>query len=282
MSDRLARLRRIPSWQLTLGVALLVLGFLIAAQLRSIVPRTQYSSSELPPLRQTAQELQQAHEQLGQQIQDLRGQIQAAERNSQGNEALIASLNAQLQDARIAAGLVELQGPGVVISLRDSTQPLPPEAAPGDELVTAADLRAVITQLWLAGAEAISVNGERIAATTPLTDIGSSVLVNSTYLQPPYELSAIGPPDLYQHLTTTPGFLDFIQARVQHVGLQLGLLRSDSVVVAAYTGTLNLIEGRPVPSLAPSPGPSAGVIGPTGRLALGAGGRLSLGAGDRP
>ncbi|MGZ6294719.1 MAG: DUF881 domain-containing protein [Candidatus Limnocylindrales bacterium] len=258
MNGLWARARRIPSWQLTFGAALLVLGFLIAAQARSLVPRTLYSSSELPPLIQTAQDLQQAQDQLKQQILDLRAQVQDAEGKTQGNAALVSSLNAQLRDARLAAGLVELQGRGVVISLRDSTQPLPPDAAPGDELVSAPDLRTVIAELWLAGAEAVSVNGERIAGTTALTDIGSSVLVNSTYLQPPYEISAIGPADLYARLTSAPGFLGFIRDRVQGVGLQLGLLRSDSVVVAAYTGTINLVEARPVPSPTPllSPGSS--------------------------
>jgi len=258
----LARLRRIPSWQLTLGLALLVLGFLMAAQVRSLVPRAEYSSSELPPLRQTAQDLQDSQDQLKQQIVDLRAQIQAAEQQGQGNSALVTALNEQLRQARLAAGLVELEGPGVVISLRDSTQPLPPDAAPGDELVSAADLRRVISELWLAGAEAISVNGERIAASTALTDIGSSVLVNSSYLQPPYEISAIGPPDLYERLTGAPGFLSFIQDRVQQVGLQLGLLRSDTVDVAAYTGTVNLVEARPVPSSVPSPGPSNALVPP--------------------
>ena len=262
MNAVLARLRRIPSWQLTLGLALLVLGFLMAAQVRSLVPRAEYSSSELPPLRQTAQDLQDSQDQLKQQIVDLRAQIQAAEQQGQGNSALVTALNEQLRQARLAAGLVELEGPGVVISLRDSTQPLPPDAAPGDELVSAADLRRVISELWLAGAEAISVNGERIAASTALTDIGSSVLVNSSYLQPPYEISAIGPPDLYERFTGAPGFLSFIQDRVQQVGLQLGLLRSDTVDVAAYTGTVNLVEARPVPSSVPSPGPSNALVPP--------------------
>jgi uncharacterized protein YlxW (UPF0749 family) len=257
-----ARVRRIPSWQVTLGVALLVLGFLMAAQVRSLVPRAQYSSSELPPLRQTAQDLQASQDGLKQQIVDLRAQVQAAEQQGQGNSALVTALNEQLRQARIAAGLVELEGPGVVVSLRDSNQPLPPDAAPGDELVSAIDLRRVIAELWLAGAEAISVNGERIAVSTALTDIGSSVLVNSTYLQPPYEISAIGPPELYTRLTTAPGFLGFIEDRVQRVGLQLGLLRSDTVAVAAYTGTVNLVESRPIPSPLPSPGPSNAVLGP--------------------
>ena len=50
-----ARLRRIPSWQVTLGLALLALGFLIAAQLRSEAPLVQYTTDERAPLVTTAQ-----------------------------------------------------------------------------------------------------------------------------------------------------------------------------------------------------------------------------------
>jgi uncharacterized protein YlxW (UPF0749 family) len=243
-----ARVRRIPSWQLTLGIALLALGFLMTAQLRSLVPRSQYDSSDLPPLRQTAQELQAAQETLETQILDLRAQIQTAEQNGQGNAAQIAALNTQLDAARLAAGLVALEGPGVVVSLRDSTRPVPPGAAPGDLLVSAADLRQVIDLLWLSGAEAVSVNGERVAVTTPLTDIGSSVLVNSSYLQPPYQISAIGPADLYTELATSAAFVAYLQDRAQAVGLDVALLQSDKVQVPAYSGTVNLLFARPLPS----------------------------------
>ena len=54
----IARLRTIPSWQITLGAALLGLGFLIAAQLSSEGPRVRYTTQERTPLVETATELQ--------------------------------------------------------------------------------------------------------------------------------------------------------------------------------------------------------------------------------
>ena len=50
------RLRAIPSWQITLGLALLALGFLVAAQLASEVPRSRYTTQERTPLVETAEE----------------------------------------------------------------------------------------------------------------------------------------------------------------------------------------------------------------------------------
>ncbi len=66
------RIRRIPSWQVTLGAALLALGFLIAAQLASEGPRIRYTSLERTPLVETALDLQAQQEALKQQVLDLR------------------------------------------------------------------------------------------------------------------------------------------------------------------------------------------------------------------
>lgn len=235
----------IRSWQVTLGLALLALGFLIAIQLGTQGPRVRYSSSERPPLLDTANELHLAQEGLKARITALRGQIADAERGAAGNSELVQALNVELADARLAVGLVELQGPGLIVRLDDSTRPIPPGDAAADYLVASSDVRDLLSALWLAGAEAVSINGERIVATTALTDIGSSVLVNSSYLQPPYVLSAIGPADLQERLTTSNDFLDFAVARVQAYGLQLDFLAAPDVVVAPYSGTINLVQTRP-------------------------------------
>ncbi|MFI5254457.1 MAG: DUF881 domain-containing protein [Candidatus Limnocylindrales bacterium] len=240
----------IRSWQVTLGAALLVLGFLIAIQLGTQGASIRYSSSERPPLLDTANQLRTAQQALEDRIKTLRTQIGQAEQGATGNSQLVKQLNAQLSDARLAVGLIELQGPGLAVRLDDSTRPIPPGDAAADYLVSSSDVRDLLSELWLAGAEAVSINGERIVATTALTDIGSSVLVNSSYLQPPYVLSAIGPADLYDRLTVSPGFLDFVTARVQAYGLQLSFLTAPDVVVGAYSGTINLVQARPA---APSP-----------------------------
>ena len=97
-----------------------------------------------------------------------------------------------------------LEGPGLVLQLEDSQVPVPAGASAADYRVSARDLRSAIEELWLAGAEAVSVNGERIVPMTAIVDIGGSVLVNSAYLAPPYQVAAIGPADLYDVLAASP------------------------------------------------------------------------------
>lgn len=248
-----ARVRAIPSWQVTLGLALLALGFLIAAQLASEGPRIRYTSQERLPLVETVLDLQAQQQGLKKQILDLRSAIQDLEAVGQGGQAVSTELTAQLERARIAAGLVPLTGPGIVIQLSDSTAPVPADGNERDYLVSGQDVLTVVEELWLAGAEGIAVNGERVTAATAIVDIGGSVLVNSAYIAAPYQVSAIGPTDLFDKLTGSAGFVDFIRARSEAFGIGVSWAASDTVDLPAYAGSVNIRYGHPEPTATPAP-----------------------------
>ncbi len=93
MTTLVARLRAIPSWQVTFGVALLALGFLIAAQLQSEGPRVRYTTQEREPLVQTALGLQGQQDGLKDRILAIRQHIQDLEQQGQGNATLVRQLN---------------------------------------------------------------------------------------------------------------------------------------------------------------------------------------------
>ena len=252
MSGLAARIRAIPTWQVTLGVALLALGFLIAAQLSAQGPRIRYTSQERSPLVETALELQRQQDALKQDIVELRAEVQRLEQQGQGTTQLVRELNDRLDEARIAAGLIPLSGTGIVLQLADSALPVPDGASEEDYLVTARDIRTVIAELWLAGAEAISVNGERVTVSTGVLDIGPSILLNSAYLSPPYQVSAIGPDDLIGALGQSQGWREFIEARQGTFGIDITFAEPERVAVPAFAGSLVLRESRAVPSTAPN------------------------------
>ncbi len=256
-----ARLRSIPSWQVTLGAALLVLGFLVAAQLASEGPRIRYTTQERTPLVQTALDLQAQQESLKGQILQLRSDIGDIESAGEGGAVVTQELNRELEQARIAAGLAALSGPGLVIQLEDSLVPAPEDGNERDYLVSGDDVLAVVEELWLAGAEAVAVNGERIAATTAVVDIGGSVLVNGAYIVPPYQVAAIGPADMFDQLTASPGFVDFVRARAETFGIRVGYAVQDQVDLPAYAGLVSLRYGRVVPSEPPGRLPSPAATG---------------------
>ena len=253
MTAIVGRLRQIPSWQVTLGFALLVLGFLIAAQLRAEGPRIQYTTQERSPLVETATGLQATQDALKQQILDLNDQVRTIQQQGPGSATAARDLNTQLEAARMAAGLLSIQGPGIVLQLADSTQQPTTGAGAADYLVTGQDLRTVVAQLWLSGAEAVSINGERVTGSTAIIDIGGSVLVNAAYLAGPFDITAIGPSDLFSRLSSSPGFAEFVQTRRGSFGIGVSWAEPDHVDLPAFAGSVNLRESKAVPSPSAAP-----------------------------
>jgi uncharacterized protein YlxW (UPF0749 family) len=237
----LAWIRRLPTVQVTLAFALLALGFLIAAQIAAEAPRVRYSTEERSPLIETALGLQSQQEAFQANILALRQRIATLEAQGAGDADELRRLYAQLEEARIAAGLVALSGPGVAFRFQDGS-------AGVDGLVTARDVRILIQELWLAGAEAIAVNDERIVGTSAVLDIGGSILVNSAYLAPPYEIRAIGPADLYERMQSSASFAQYVQGRIEPAGINLSVAELESVDLPAFAGTVNVRYAAPVES----------------------------------
>jgi uncharacterized protein YlxW (UPF0749 family) len=150
MTNLSARIRAIPSWQVALSGALVALGFLIAAQARAEAPRVRYTTQERAPLVETVVSLQAQQEALKDRILYLRTRVTSAEQGAVGSGALVSQLNEALRTARLSAGLVALEGPGMVLQLEDSQVPVPPGGSIADYRVSAVDLRRVVEELWLA------------------------------------------------------------------------------------------------------------------------------------
>lgn len=234
----LSKIRALPSVQVTLSVALLVLGFLIAAQIAVEGPRVRYSTEERTPLIETALSLQSQQEALKDEILALREQIGTLEAQGSGDADELRRLYSQLEEARISAGLIAVRGPGVAFRFEDGT-------AGVDGLVTARDVRVLVQELWHAGAEGIAVNGERIVGTSAVLDIGGSILVNSAYLAPPYTITAIGTPDLYERMLDSASFVQFVQGRIEPSGIRLAVAQPPTVDLPPFAGTVNLRYAAP-------------------------------------
>src|SRR4029078_11346630 len=101
---------------------------------------------------ETGTEREHDHDERKARILQLREQIQSNEQTSEGSAEQVRQLNDQLQEARIAAGLIPLTGAGIVLQLQNSQEPVAPGADQADYLVGARDLRSVVEELWAAGA----------------------------------------------------------------------------------------------------------------------------------
>jgi uncharacterized protein YlxW (UPF0749 family) len=111
----------------------------------------------------------------------------------------------------------------------------------------------LVAELWLAGAEGIAINGERVVGSSAVIDIGGSLLVNSAYLAPPFTVTAIGPDDLYARLQGSVAFAEFVRGRIERAGIRLSVADLDTVDLPAFAGTVGLRFAEPAPSAGAAP-----------------------------
>lgn len=149
---------------------------------------------------------------VNEQRQQLLARISAASGTQAALAARVADLNSRAEQARtaaladdrdgqeiaatlkayeLAAGILPVTGPGVVVTLSDR----PADDDSGQpERVLDSDVRLAVNGLLVAGAEAIAVNGQRITEASAIRSAGDAILVNFRPLAPPYVVEAIGPP----------------------------------------------------------------------------------------
>ncbi len=228
---------------LVLTLCLLVLGALLVAQLQAEVPRATADQSDSRPglAASTIQRLEQEQADLKKAIKDSRERLAVLGRNATTADARHAELSAELERAKVLAGVVPLTGRGLRVTLDDAaTTKLPADADPSNYIVHEYQIRDVLNLLWASGAEAVSLNGERIVATTSIYCVGSTILANNTRLSPPYVMLAIGDPAGLEGALNNAGNLKALKARVKSYGIQLAVARQNAVEVPAYTGSFDV------------------------------------------
>ncbi|MDR7415042.1 MAG: DUF881 domain-containing protein [Armatimonadota bacterium] len=186
------------SLQAVLGVVLLAVGFLVTWQLRAeyaIRQRLRIPSQRLEELGFLLQEQARHRERLESEIAQLRKQLERYADAASRERAVLAAMRQRLVELQALSGVRAVRGPGVVVEVRDSARALQPGDDPNLTLIHYTDLHAIMATLWAAGAEAMALNGERVAPTTGLSCVGTTILCNTKRIAPPYVIAAIGDPD---------------------------------------------------------------------------------------
>ncbi|MCG8970029.1 MULTISPECIES: DUF881 domain-containing protein [Streptomyces] len=137
-----------------------------------------------------------AADKLEENVDELRDEVSARQR-----EALEKSGDGERADlVSVLAGAVEVHGPGVKLVVNDAKEvgtgsdgrPRGTSGFSDTGRVRDRDMQRVVNGLWESGAEAISVNGQRLTALSAIRAAGDAILVDNRPLVPPYTVLAVG------------------------------------------------------------------------------------------
>jgi uncharacterized protein YlxW (UPF0749 family) len=231
-----ARLLLRPQWAVSVAAALAVIGFVGFAQWNGSPERQQFATSVQQVLARQVTELEQEQQDLRKQIGVAEASVVEFQQASTTSSSALAEVNRQLEQARLEVGLTALRGPGVVIEIADSKRVVPDGENPANYIVLVDDLRDIVAALWAEGAEAISINGERLVATSSIYGVGASVLVNTAFLSPPFRIEAIGSEGLLDRFSTNAAFRGRVAQRIDAFGLEFASQAADSLDIPAFVG----------------------------------------------
>ena len=233
VSIRLAR----PARGLAVLLASTMLGFLLTLQIQTAMnrpPATPEYSRDLSAV--TIQRLEVEQKSLKDSIARLRARIVTQQQAATSGASSLSSLTDELGRQRLAAGLSVPHGPGVSVILDDSTKTMPAGDDAANYLIHDFELRDVASLLWLAGAEALAINDERLVASTSIYCVGSTIIVNNTRLSPPYEIRALGNASQLEEALKDPGTLKKIKSRSKLYGIQFKYAQAKDLTLPAFTG----------------------------------------------
>lgn len=153
------------------------------------------------------------------------------------NDSNSAKLEEDIKTANKLLGLTDVTGKGIIITIADSATPTSQliNIDVNDLLVHSSDLVRIVNELKNAGAEAISINNERITLTTSITCDGNVVLINGQKIGSPFAIKAIGNSESLAGLNRPGGYLEYMR----DYGIQVDVKKSDKITIDKYNGVIS-------------------------------------------
>jgi uncharacterized protein YlxW (UPF0749 family) len=174
-------------------------------------------------------------------LRQLQAEAKVATDAAATDDTHVGQLKAEEAPLLLAAGRQAVSGPGLTVVLDDApSAPDDPTVDPNQLVVHQSDLQAVVNALWAGGADAVSVAGQRLIATSAVRCVGNTLLLNGRVYSPPYQIEAIGPADaMSSELGRSPGVTLYRQA-ASYYGLRYTVESEQRIDLPAYDGPLAL------------------------------------------
>ena len=196
--------------------------------------------------------------QLAQLISDRRARLERQEKRAAALRTTVDQDTARLADGdtplkeargrvdamREPAGFTALHGPGITVTLNDSSRrptDTGADAPQNDDLVVhQGDVQAVVNALWAGGAEAMSIMDVRVISTSAVRCVGNTLLLHGQVFSPPFKITAIGEPTAMRRALESAEGVQQFRAAVADFGLGYTETVERNVTVRAYDGSSDL------------------------------------------
>ncbi len=175
---------------------------------------------------------QENYNKLSEELQRKLDELENLRKISSSNSDEAQALEKELSELNRVLGYTDVSGKGLVITLQDADAS--DNGYTNDNLIHDLDLVDIVNELFNAGAEAVSINGQRIIRSTAINCNGNVVRINNEKVSVPFVIKAIGSPEgLYGTMTRPGGYLSLMK----NGSIKIKIEKKDELSVPKYNGT---------------------------------------------
>jgi len=204
---RSGRLPRVTLWTALVPVVALVAGLLFATSSRTALG-TDLRAGESSQLSSLIEQRDAAVARQQDELALLQQQVQGLTDQAASRDGEVAAVQQQGAQGIPSAGLRELSGPGLSVTLDDAPPQagggLPSGATADDVVIHQSDVQGVVNALWAGGADGVAIMCQRLIATSAVICVGNTLLLQGRKYSPPFVVTAIGDPALMRQQLAAP------------------------------------------------------------------------------
>ena len=227
---------------LILGLMCVVLSYGIAVQIKTMngTESTLSTNAKENELRDAVLKAKEKYDNLYYKLEEAENELEIERTNATQNNTELTELENEIKDGNKVLGLTEVTGNGLIITINDNQDISLNSwfADPNLLVVHDTDLMRVVNELKNAGAEAISINEQRLVMTSAIECDGNIIKVNGEKIGAPFTIKAIGLPEVLINVDRVGGYLDYLRdTRFLKVSIER-VTDKKTITIPKYTGVM--------------------------------------------
>lgn len=223
---------------ITLGIVCFILTMAIFVQIKTVNSITNEEGISLNQNSELIDEVlkwRQEYKDVYKQLEDSEERLEQVRTQAATSSSIDTEVENTIKENNKLLGLSEVKGSGIIIKLDDNRDIDEEDIIDISSIIVHdADLRAIVNELFNAGADAVSINGKRIVNTTAIVCDGNIIRINDEMVGVPIEIKAIGYPErLYYNVALRPGgYLKYMETD----GVVVNIEKSEDITIPKYEG----------------------------------------------
>ena len=215
----------------------MLLTIAICVQINTIDAATETIGTTLKDnsgLRDELLSVQGKYENLYRELEEKEKKLEEARQTASNKNEGDSENEASIKNNQKLLGLTDVTGQGMIIYLDENREVDSNEVANiNGYLVHEEDLLYIVNELFNSGADAVSINDQRIVSTTSILCDGNIIRINGKMIGVPLTIKAIGYPERMEYALTRPGgYLDLMA----NDGVKISVEKSESINIPKYDG----------------------------------------------